>query len=153
MKYLKNEEEAKDLVQQVFLKTITELEKYQVEYFKSWIYMVAKNQCLMKLRNKPEKQVTELSENLAAEIPDQENESRAQRVDKERKLELLTASLDDLNEAQKQCVTLFYIQKKSYQEIAAKTGFSLLQVKSYIQNGKRNLRLLLEQKLNRDHVR
>ena len=50
MKYLKNEEEAKDAVQQIFLKAITELSKYKVEYFKSWIYMVAKNHCLMKLR-------------------------------------------------------------------------------------------------------
>ena len=52
MKYLKNEEEAKDAVQQVFLKAINELHKYKVEYFKSWIYMIAKNHCLMKLRNK-----------------------------------------------------------------------------------------------------
>ena len=52
MKYLKNEEEAKDAVQQIFLKAITELSKYKVEYFKSWIYMVAKNHCLMKLRDK-----------------------------------------------------------------------------------------------------
>ncbi|HQR02228.1 MAG TPA: sigma-70 family RNA polymerase sigma factor, partial [Ferruginibacter sp.] len=47
MKYLKNEEEAKDAVQQVFLKAIHELHKYKVEYFKSWIYMIAKNHCLM----------------------------------------------------------------------------------------------------------
>ena len=52
MKYLKNEEEAKDAVQQVFLKVIAELHKYKVDYFKSWLYMVAKNHCLMQLRNK-----------------------------------------------------------------------------------------------------
>ena len=52
MKYLKNEEEAKDSVQQIFLKVIGELEKYKVDYFKSWIYMIARNHCLMKLRNK-----------------------------------------------------------------------------------------------------
>src|SRR6476646_297552 len=52
MKYLKNEEDAKDSVQQIFLKVIGELHKYKVEYFKSWIYMIAKNHCLMKLRYK-----------------------------------------------------------------------------------------------------
>ncbi len=52
MKYLKNEQDAKDCVQQIFLKVISELHKYKVDYFKSWIYMIAKNHCLMKLRDK-----------------------------------------------------------------------------------------------------
>jgi RNA polymerase sigma-70 factor (ECF subfamily) len=60
MKYLKNEEEAKDSVQQVFLKAIQELHKYRVEFFKSWLYMVAKNHCLMKLRERQGKIPTEL---------------------------------------------------------------------------------------------
>jgi RNA polymerase sigma factor (sigma-70 family) len=64
MKYLKNEEEAKDSVQQIFLKAITELHKYKVDYFKSWLYMVAKNHCLMKLRDKPGRQ-TEIKEQMA----------------------------------------------------------------------------------------
>src|SRR5437667_9458831 len=62
MKYLKNEEEAKDAVQQIFLKVITELKKYKVDYFKSWIYMVAKNHCLMKLRDGHGKIPVELTE-------------------------------------------------------------------------------------------
>src|SRR3954453_2659033 len=64
MKYLKNEEEAKDAVQQIFLKVITELKKYKVEYFKSWLYMVARNYCLMQLRDKPEKNTKEINESL-----------------------------------------------------------------------------------------
>ena len=64
MKYLKNEEEAKDAVQQIFLKVITELKKYRVEYFKSWLYMVARNYCLMQLRDKPEKNTKEINESL-----------------------------------------------------------------------------------------
>src|SRR5258708_17626296 len=66
MKYLKNEEEAKDSVQQIFLKTITELRKYRVAYFKSWIYMVAKNYCLMKIRDKQGKIPAALTDKLAA---------------------------------------------------------------------------------------
>src|ERR1043165_3751888 len=75
MKYLKNEEEAKDSVQQVFLKAITELHKYKVDYFKSWIYMVAKNHCLMKLREKGN-HIAEINENTIAsanEIQDKEH--------------------------------------------------------------------------------
>ena len=56
-------------------------------------------------------------------------------------------AMKELNPEQKQCVTLFYLQKKSYQEINEITGFSMLQVKSYIQNGKRNLKILIEKKM------
>ena len=62
-------------------------------------------------------------------------------------LELMSESIEELNKEQKQCVTLFYLEKRSYQEIAESTGYTLMQVKSYIQNGKRNLKILLEQKL------
>ena len=143
MKYLKNEEEAKDAVQQIFLKSITELGKYKVSYLKSWLYMVAKNHCLMKLRDKnifiPVEEKTQLAS------PDSDQQAIK---DKEATFVLLEKSLEELNPEQKTCVTLFYLQKKSYQQIAADTGFSLLQVKSNIQNGKRNLKILVEKKMS-----
>ena len=145
MKYLKNEEEAKDSVQQVFLKCITELHKYRVEYFKSWLYMVAKNHCLMKLRDK-QGRITEIKEQMAV-TPGEDNSIQL-HLEKDRQLELMSDCLQDLNNDQKLCVTLFYLEKKSYQEIAGETGYTLMQVKSYIQNGKRNLKILLEKKLN-----
>lgn len=148
MKYLKNEEEAKDSVQQVFLKVIQELHKYKVEYFKSWLYMVAKNHCLMKLREKQGKITTEISDRLSAK---QEDETDLQSlVQNDHTLELMAVALKELNPEQQQCVTLFYLQKKSYQEVSSETGFSMLQVKSYIQNGKRNLKILIEKKLQEE---
>jgi RNA polymerase sigma factor (sigma-70 family) len=144
MKYLKNEEEAKDAVQQIFLKAITELAKYKVVYIKSWLYMVARNHCLMKLRDKNVFIPVEERTQLAAAETDQK-----EIADKEATLNLLENSIEELNPEQKTCVTLFYLQKKSYQEIVTITGFSLLQVKSYIQNGKRNLKILVEKKMNR----
>lgn len=149
MKYLKNEEEAKDAVQQVFMKALTELEKYKVDYFKSWIYMVAKNHCLMKLRDRPGKHTAELSDRMINSLTEEDNELKWTHLEKEHTLETLSASLQELNEEQKRCVILFYLEKKSYQEVAAETGFSLMQVKSYIQNGKRNLKILLDKKLNK----
>jgi len=145
MKYLKNEEEAKDSVQQVFLKAITELQKYRVNYFKSWIYMVAKNHCLMKLRDKQGRLTVEINEKLVT--AHEEEFDKQKLLEDEKTMELLTASLKELNPEQQQCVTLFYLQKKSYQEISNSTGFSMMQVKSYIQNGKRNLKLLIEKKM------
>ncbi|HEX6181237.1 MAG TPA: sigma-70 family RNA polymerase sigma factor [Chitinophagaceae bacterium] len=144
MKYLKNEEEAKDCVQYIFLKTITELPKYRVEYFKAWIYMVARNHCLMRLRSKHGKMPVEIKEQHLADIRDEENLQN--HVEKDLMLQDMEEALEQLNPEQKQCVTLFYLEKKSYHEITEQTGFTLLQVKSYIQNGKRNLKIMLEKK-------
>ena len=147
MKYLKNEEEAKDCVQQIFLKAITELHKYQVDYFKSWIYMVAKNHCLMKLRDRSGRNTSDISENVASVLSEEEIDIKVQHLEKDRTLNLMSNALEELTEAQKQCVTLFYLEKKSYQAISAITGFPVVKVKSYIQNGKRNLKIILDKKL------
>ncbi len=144
MKYLRDEEEARDAVQQIFLKAITELEKYRVEYFKSWLYMVAKNHCLMKIRDRKGTQSMELKEELM--VVDDGSEQASALQEKDLHLDLVEQSMKELNPEQRECLSLFYLQKNSYQEITEKTGFSILQVKSYIQNGKRNLRLLVEKK-------
>ncbi len=141
MKYLKNEEEAKDAVQQVFLKAINELHKYKVEYFKSWIYMIAKNHCLMKLRDKGRFSVEIDERSMSRPAEPEEKETL---IEKDKTLGNLAVALQQLNKEQQQCVTLFYLQKKSYSDIAGQTGFSIMQVKSHIQNGKRNLKLIME---------
>ncbi|MBK7289737.1 MAG: sigma-70 family RNA polymerase sigma factor [Chitinophagaceae bacterium] len=144
MKYLKNEEQAKDSVQQIFLKVIQELHKYKVEYFKSWLYMVAKNHCLMKLRERNGKSTVEVNDNITNKAD--EEADRQVLLQNDHTLDLLELSLKELNPEQQQCVTLFYLEKKSYQEVSDETGFTMLQVKSYIQNGKRNLKILIEKK-------
>ena len=145
MKYLKNEEDAKDSVQQIFLKTITELQKYKVGYFKSWLYMVAKNYCLMKLRDRQGKIPLELTDEMV--VAEENIEARTALLEKDTTLSLIEEGLRELNEEQKQCVTLFYLQKNTYNQIVDRTGFTLLQVKSFIQNGKRNLKLIVERKM------
>jgi RNA polymerase sigma factor (sigma-70 family) len=143
MKYLKNEAEARDAVQQVFLKVLTEVGRYRIDYFKSWIYMVAKNHCLMKLRDGNGRHVQDIDGVHIAAPADQTEDL----LNDERTYSFLEEAIDELNPEQKQCVTLFYLRKKSYQQIADMTGYDGMKVKSYIQNGKRNLRLLLEKKL------
>ncbi len=141
MKYLKNEEEARDAVQQVFLKVINELHKYKVEYFRSWVYMIAKNHCLMKLRDKG-KYTAEINERIMATPADAEEKNI--HIEKDKALDKLAMAIEQLNKEQQVCITLFYLQKKSYQEITGLTNFDLMQVKSHIQNGKRNLKILME---------
>lgn len=143
MKYMKDEVEAKDCVQQIFLKVLTEVSKYKIEYFKSWLYMVAKNHCLMKLRDKGGKREKELSDNFFAET----ETNKQDLLEGEATYDLLEEAIKELNEEQRICITQFYLQKKSYQQIVEQTGFSAMQVKSYIQNGKRNLKIILEKKL------
>lgn len=140
MKYLKNEEDARDCVQQIFLKVINELQKYKVDYFKSWIYMIAKNHCLMKLRGNKNVSV-ELNEKI---IPAEEGQiDKTDLIEKETLLAKMQQAIKQLNREQQECVNLFYLQKKSYSEVSEITGFSMLQVKSHLQNGKRKLKLLM----------
>ncbi len=144
MKYLKNEDEARDCVQQIFLKVLSEVSKYKIEYFKSWLYMVAKNHCLMRLRNHAGKSTKDIEH---VQVSTDDHAEKLRITENEKAYSLLEESLEELNEEQKQCVILFYLKKMSYSQISEKTGYSLLQVKSYIQNGKRNLKLLMEEKM------
>ena len=142
MKYLKNEEDAKDAVQQIFLKIISELHKYKVEYLKSWIYMIAKNHCLMQLRNHKYSPV-ELNEKI---VPAQNiSADKTELLEKDKLLNKMQRAVKQLNPEQQQCVILFYLEKKSYSEIVEITGFSLMKVKSSLQNGKRNLKRMMEE--------
>jgi RNA polymerase sigma factor (sigma-70 family) len=142
MKYLKNEEEAKDAVQFVFLKALTEIPKYKVTYFKSWIYMIAKNHCLMLLRNKGLVKSLEDHHHLLKD----EGQDLITLAEKESMLARMDEAVNELNHEQRTCINMFYLQKLSYQEIAENTGYTLLQVKSYIQNGKRNLKITLQKR-------
>ncbi len=147
MKYLKNEEEAKDSVQQIFLKVLSELQKYKVEYFKSWLYMIAKNYCLMRIRDRQRKIPVELSDKITT--GEEVYGYKQELIEKDRTLGFIEEGLEELSDEQKLCLTLFYLKKKSYHEITDVTGYNLLQVKSYIQNGRRNLRLIVEKKIKK----
>jgi RNA polymerase sigma factor (sigma-70 family) len=142
MKYLKNETEARDAVQQIFLKVLKELPRHKVDYFKSWLYAVARNYCLMQLRNKNIFLLTDDIQPLAYEETD-----KYELLSKERFLSYMEDALNELNIEQQTCIKMFYMEKKSYQEIVTASGFELTQVKSFIQNGKRNLKIIIERKM------
>lgn len=146
LKYFKNEEDSQDAVMDIFEQITVALLKHEVANFKSWLHTLTRNHCLMKLR-KPEvkrmitKDVSEVDENLFMEKA--EDEHLINGDEREAQLRHLPAALNQLNAEQKVCIELFYLQSKSYQEVAEATGYSLNQVKSYIQNGKRNLKIAL----------
>jgi RNA polymerase sigma factor (sigma-70 family) len=137
MKYLKDADNAKDASMQIFEKLITDLPRHEVQVFKAWLYRVAQNHCLMILRsnNHLTKSVDVFSEN-SVEFVDELH----LKVEKEIQLTKMEDSLKDLNKDQRRCVEMFYLEKKTYIEIMQETGFNFMQVKSFIQNGKRNLK-------------
>jgi len=142
MKYLKNEEDARDSVQQVFLKVLSDVNRHEIQYFRAWIYQVAKNHCLMQLRKKHTRYQEEIAEKHMPDTAALEDTSTFK--EKDQLLENMEHALEQLNMEQRTCVRLFYLDKLSYQQISGQTGYTLLQVKSYIQNGKRNLKQLIE---------
>ena len=145
LKYLKDEDDSKDAVMQIFEKLIRDLRKHQVENFKSWLHTVAKNYCLMQLRSRKGKHFESWpEEEERQELVESQEKLHPGNEGLEERLSLMEKGMLALNPEQQTCVKLFYLDELSYQEVAEKTGYSLLQVKSYIQNGKRNLRIFIE---------
>lgn len=145
LKYLKSIEDSEDAVVLIFEKLILDLKTAQVSNFSGWIYIVSKNYCLQQLRKKKfiSFDYKELEETLILE-----EHLLKEKLDQEKLLELLEQKIELLKKEHQQCIKLFYLNKKSYTEIEALTEFDLKSVKSHIQNGKRNLKILLENEYN-----
>lgn len=145
LKYLKNPEESRDASMNIFEKLMQDLLKHEVANFKAWLHTVARNHCLMQLRKKDQPlDIDEMEETLRLPVEYQYT-AHLEEVPGEMEKNL-TEGLNHLNEEQKICIELFYLQDKCYQEISTITGFSMNQVKSYIQNGKRNLKIFLTER-------
>jgi len=147
LKYLKDREESKDAVMQIFEKIITEVPKQTIENFRSWLYVVTRNYCLMYLRSgKSDQQRLKIwADDEAAFM---ETRLTLHPIDEDGYD--MTDDLEDcirkLKDEQKECIRLFYFEKRCYQEIAESLGIEEKKVKSHLQNAKRNLKLCLEEK-------
>jgi RNA polymerase sigma factor (sigma-70 family) len=147
MKYLADEDESQDVQMQVFEKLLTDLQRHKIEQFKGWLYMVAKNECLMYLRSQKSKRLKEMELKKDGAFMETEEPLHLSGItSKELQLQEMESSLNDLNPHQRVCIELFYLQRKCYKEIADQTGYDITEVKSHIQNGKRNLKILLTRK-------
>ena len=140
LKYMKEPEDAKDCVMSIFEELVTKLRKYEVDNFKGWLYQLAKNHCLMKLRSKKghavnvDADVVHLSENIHL------NDA----MEKEQRFTSMEYCIEQLPRDQKQAIELFYLQEKCYKEIADTTNTDINKVRSFIQNGRRNLKICME---------
>jgi RNA polymerase sigma factor (sigma-70 family) len=141
LKYLRDRDDAKDAVMQVFERLPNSLKAHEIANFKSWLYVTARNHCLMQLRAKRGKIIEEFDSQVM------ENDLHLhpeENGDLEDDLGRLEKCIEELNDDQQQCVRLFFLDGKCYKEISEVTRFDLNKVKSYIQNGKRNLKICME---------
>lgn len=141
LNYFKDEEQSKDAVMQIFEELVVKVKMHQIQNFKSWLHVLTRNHCLMALRKASKNNVISLDEGLV-----ENSEFVHLDIDdaKETQLSIMEKCMEALPPEQRISVDLFYLQEKNYKEVAELTGYDLLKVKSYIQNGKRNLKICIE---------
>lgn len=139
--YFKDEELSKDAVMQIFEELVVKLKIHQVQNFKSWLHVLSRNHCLMALRKSAKNPTVAMEDNFV-----ENNEFLHLDIDntKETQLTIMEKCMETLTIEQRTSVDLFYLQEKCYKEVADITGYDMLKVKSYIQNGKRNLKICIE---------
>src|SRR5690606_5310061 len=138
LKYLKSEEQAKDAVMQIFEQLISKLRVHEVSNFKSWLYSLTRNYCLMELRSSKKHEFVNLEDyGVEKEVFLHPEDARTD----EPELRKMEKCMEQLPEEQRVSIDFFYMQQKCYKEIAELTGYDMKKVKSYIQNGKRNLKI------------
>ena len=139
LKYLKDEEQAQDAVMAIFEELVQKVHQHEIKQFRGWLYVLSRNHCLMQLRADKKLLTVGLDEFMEF-VPDVHPDDN----NKEDRLQALEQCIEKLTSAQQISVRLFYLDEKCYKEIAEATGYTLNEVKSFIQNGKRNLKICLE---------
>jgi RNA polymerase sigma factor (sigma-70 family) len=144
LKYFKDGEKSKDAVMDIYEELCKKLKLHEVDNFKGWLQVLARNYCLMQLRSPRNMKTTEFNADFMQS--NQATHLENGILEKEENFKKLEECMGQLTAEQKQSIELFFLQKKCYNEIAAITGYEWSKVRSYIQNGKRNLKLCMEEK-------
>ncbi len=145
LKYYKDEAKSEDAVMQIFESLITKLRVHEVSNFKSWLYTLARNHCLMDLRIASRINTVDIDTHIVESDIFLHQHHNGEQIPEER-LALMESCLGELNAEQQRCIRLFYLEQKCYKDVADITGYDLSKVKSHIQNGKRNLKICMEKK-------
>ena len=150
--YLQDKDEAQDATMQLFEKLMIDINNREIDNFKGWLSFVVRNHCISLIRKqKSQTKNVKLYYEFEYQDVNFEIEDAINRVGDEQMLGQMKNCLPKLKEAQRICIELFYLKNKSYQDIANETGYTLNEIKSYIQNGKRNLKLLIEEQYLQKH--
>jgi len=146
MKYLRSREDSQDAVMQIYETVVREIPRFEIRQFKSWLYGVTRNHCLMKLRKDSSDRLKQ--EKISSEmVMESDSINHLIEVDEDSTLQKrLKECMELLKEEQRRCVELFYYRQCCYREIASELSLEENKVKSYIQNGKRNLKICIDSK-------
>ncbi len=146
LKYFDREDDRREAVMQVFEKLYEALKEHNIANFKCWLYSVAKNHCLMILRKENTVSFNDQVhlKNFQQDFMDFDGNFSLNHADDEIIDKKLPEAIKKLSDEQRICIELFYLHEKSYKEVVDATNYTMNQVKSFIQNGKRNLKLMLE---------
>lgn len=145
LKYLQDEDRAQDAVMEIFENLLSKITGYDIKVFKTWLYSVVKNHCFYILKNNKRELVVDFDSNLM-ESDDVLTLLGDGEIDQEKE-DALNYCMAKLSEAQRITVVKFFYEDMSYVDIVDATGFDLKSVKSYLQNGKRNLKICIEGRL------
>ncbi len=152
MKYIKDAEESKDMVSIIFEKLMLKIPNTQISAFNAWLYSVIKSECIMRLRrgkyyDNLKDNIQRLEENndtFAPRYGDNTQIGKGLTVNVANREEMVIEAIKKLKPKHRTCIQLFFFDKKSYKEIVEITGYTSKEVKSYLQNGKRNIKQFLE---------
>ncbi len=140
-KYLKDRNAAEDATCDIFMSLFDKLKKHEIDNFRGWLYATSRNHCLMARRSKKNGQSVQLN----GHEPIADHKSLSIVLLKDTQLTLLESTVQKLKAEQRDCIKQFYLEENSYSQVSERMGIDIKAVKSHIQNGKRNLRILLEQ--------
>ena len=149
LKYLQHPENAQDSVISIFEELTVKLQKHDVDNFKSWLYTLAKNHCLMRLRS--EKKQTTVSFDVEL-MHSEENLHLNGVLEREENFKKLEYCLGQLQSEQRKVIELFYFKGHCYNDIIAQTGMDHNTIRSYLQNGRRNLKICMDKQKTRSVV-
>jgi RNA polymerase sigma factor (sigma-70 family) len=145
LKYFKEPEQAKDALMQIFEELLKKLDKHEIANFKGWLYTLAKNHCLMQLRSP---KTIKTAEFHSETMQSGEELHLIAVMEKEAEFGRMEKCLETLADEQQKTVRLFYLENKSYKEIAEITGIDWNKIRSFIQNGRRNLKICMEKSVS-----
>ena len=152
IKYMQNDLDAEDATYEIFEIISKDLLKHEVTNVNSWLFSVTRNHCYKKLKkqiNEREK-IEEKKKDDISFMEKYDNEDLLSKQAQESRFELMEECLSNLKEEHAKCLRLFYLERKSYKELEEITGYPLKKIKSYIQNGKRNLKIAMTERMNRE---
>ena len=130
--FVRNPADAEDLAQEAFVRLWRALPSYDGRAsFSTWLYVIARNACLSELRRRGVRPVSAIEDAGEPAVPSSGPSAEA-RLDCE-------ALVETLPEPQRQVVRLFYLEERSYEQVAAMLDMPINTVRSHLHRARKRL--------------